>query len=99
MRETRILLAVCTNDQAVVCISDLDNDELQAVCNQVNANNIEGIGMTWENVAYELYPNALFNELCENGEQPFLGRTLYEINSECVASIDDLSISVVQSEV
>lgn len=97
MRETRILFACCTYDEMVICISDCDNNELQQICEQVYANNEEGIGEYWCDVAHELFPECLFDQLIDNGQVKYID-LLREIDTVNVANHGDISISVVQSK-
>ncbi|MBE5919677.1 MAG: hypothetical protein E7272_07505 [Pseudobutyrivibrio ruminis] len=98
MREPRVLLAVCTYDEMVLCLSDCDNDELQKICETVYANNQEGIGKYWYEVAEELYPECYFKQLVDNGG-PTDHYILNELITENIAHCEDITISAVISTV
>ena len=102
MREARVLLASETYGESVLCISDCDNKELQLICERVAANNEDGIGKTWKEVAHEIVPDCLFEQLCssDGGNELEVNTSfLNELDTVCVANQEYLTFSVVKSKV
>ena len=80
----------------MLAITDCDNKELQQICNVVYKNNEDGIGKTYADVCKELYPDNLFKQLADTGEVAMIN-PLKEIECQCVANTEDVTISVVRS--
>ena len=96
MREVRIILCAVTYDDAVLAITNCDNKELQQICDIVYKNNESGIGKYYSDVCKELYPDNLFKQLADTGEVDMI-EPLKDIECQCVANTEDVTISVVRS--
>ncbi len=96
MSITRVILCSCTYDENVLCITDMSNEELQEICEIVSTNNENGIGKTWADVAHEIDPDCLFEQLISNGEAKYI-EPLRDLASDtlCIASKDDLAIGII----
>ena len=98
MRETRVVICQVTYDEAVLAITDCDNKELQQICDIVYKNNEEGIGKYYSDVCADLYPNNIFVQLADTGEVEMID-PIKDIDCQCVANCEDVTISVVVSKV
>lgn len=96
MRETRVILCAVTYDDTVLAITDCYNTELQQICDVVCKNNENGIGKYYSDVCKELYPDNFFKQVADTGEVDMINY-LRDIECICVASTEDVTISVVSS--
>ena len=96
MREMRMLLLKEDFSGSILVISDLDNDELLKILEQMDEDIENGVGRPTEEVAEELFPNCYYKEIADTSLDT--GLYLNDIKCEWVCFHSCYGFSVVQSE-